>query len=146
MSTSVELPAGRTEWEPPPAKPLDEAAWQAWVAKGCRQERRDKAARVKAVTWVSIAALLAATGLWSYVTPYEVVVRFIVAAGAVVVMLQAFHVGHYALASALVALALFYNPVAPAFGFSGTWQHAFVLASTAPFLVSLVSRNVRRPG
>ena len=99
---------------------------------------------VKAVTWVSIAALLAAAGLWSYVTPYEAAVRFVVAAGAMVVMFQVFHARHYALASALAALALFYNPVAPVFAFSGEWQHALRgVASTAPFLVSLASRNVR---
>lgn len=45
--------------------PLDEAVWQAWVAKGRAQERRSDAAGSKAVKWASIAGLLVAAGLWS---------------------------------------------------------------------------------
>jgi hypothetical protein len=44
--------------------PLDEAVWQAWVAKGRAQERRSDAAGSKAVKWASIAGLLVAAGLW----------------------------------------------------------------------------------
>ena len=64
MSTLVELQESRTVWELPLAKPLDEAVWNAWVEKGRAQDRRSSAERVKAVKWVAIAALLAATGLW----------------------------------------------------------------------------------
>ena len=117
MSALVELQGSPDVWEPPVVKPLDEAVWQAWVAKGRAQERRSSAAHMKAVKWVSIAALLVAAGLWSDLTPYEVVVRFIVAAGAMIVMFQAFHARHYAFAAVFGALALLYNPVAPAFSF-----------------------------
>jgi uncharacterized membrane protein YoaK (UPF0700 family) len=143
MSTLVGLEESRSAWERPLAKPLDEALWQAWVAKGRAQDRRRSAARVKAMQWISIAGLLAAAGLWSHLTPYEVVVRFIVAAGAMVVTFQAFNARRYAVVAVFGALALLYNPVAPVFSFSGDWPRVAVLASAAPFVVLLAWRNER---
>jgi hypothetical protein len=143
MSTSVELSESTQVWESPPAKPLDEAAWQAWGAKGRAHDKRGRAARMNAVNCVSIAVLLAAAGLSSQLTPYEIVVRFIVVAGAIVVMFQTFHAHHYAVGAILAAFALLYNPVAPILSFSGDWQRALMVASTIPFIVSLGWRNVR---
>ena len=60
MLTSVELPGSHKAWTPPVTKPLDETVWQAWVAKGREQDRRNGAARSRALKWVSIAGLLAA--------------------------------------------------------------------------------------
>jgi uncharacterized protein (DUF1684 family) len=60
MITAVKLPASRQAWTPPETKPLDETVWQAWVAKGREQDRRNAVARIKALKWVSIAGLLAA--------------------------------------------------------------------------------------
>jgi 4-hydroxybenzoate polyprenyltransferase len=142
MPASVELDS-REIRELSLTKPLDEAVWQGWLEKGRAQERRSSAARVKAVKWVSIAGLLAAAGLWSYLPPYEVVVRFIVAASAVVVMFHAFHTKHYTFAALFFALALLYNPVVPVFSFSGDWQRALVVASSVPFVASLAWGNVR---
>ena len=145
MSTSiVELRGPQEAWLPPPAKPLDEAVWQAWVLKGREQDRRSNAARMIAVKWLSIAALLAATRLWSHLTPYDALVRFILSAGAMVVMFRALHTRHFAAAAVFGALALLYNPVAPAFSFSGDWHRAVVVASAVPFVASLAWRNVRR--
>jgi hypothetical protein len=141
MSTLGALHEPRSGWEEPSAKPFDEVLWQAWVAKGRAHDRRSSAARTKAVKWVSIAGLLVAAGLWSHLTPYEVVVRFIVAAGATVVMFQAFHARHYVFAGLFGALALLYNPLAPVFSFSGDWQRAFVAASAVPFAASLGGRS-----
>ena len=125
MSTLVEVQESRGQWVPPVAKPLDEAVWQAWVAKGRAADRRSSAARMKAVKWVSIVALLIAAGL--HLGQYEVIVRFVVAVGAIVMMFQAFHARHYAFAAVFGALVLLYNPVAPVFSFSGDWQRAFVV-------------------
>ena len=41
---------------------------------------------VKAIKWAAIVELLALGGVWSRVTPFEVAARFLVAAGAIVVM------------------------------------------------------------
>lgn len=131
--------------ELPAAKPLDEAVWQAWVLKGRAREERSYAARMKAVKWISLVALLfaAAAGLWSQLTPYDVVVRLLVTAGALVLMSQELHTRHYAVGAVFGALALLYNPVAPTFTFTGEWQRALVVASGIPFVASLTWRNAK---
>jgi len=50
---------------------------------------------------------------------------------------------YYAVAAAFGVLALFYNPLVPEFSFSGDWQHAVVVASAVPFVVSLAWPNGR---
>lgn len=127
----------------PIATPLDEAVWKAWVLKGRAQEARGHVAHIKAVKWISLAGLLlaATVGFWSHLAAYDVVVRFVVAAGALVLMLRAFHIRHYAFAIAFGILALLYNPVAPVFSLSGEWQRAIVAASALPFVASLTWRN-----
>lgn len=137
MFKTVELPEARPVWEPPPVKPLDEALWQAWVMRSLAEERRGNAARTRAAKWISIATLLGTVVLWPLPASYGVGVRFLVAAGAIAVMFQAFHLRYYAIAAVFGALALLYNPVAPVFSFSGGWQHALVATSAVPFLLSL---------
>ena len=143
MSTSVELPGPQQTWSPPPATQLDEATWQAWVAKGRAQDRRRSATRLKAVKWASIAGLLGAAGLWSHFAPFEVLVRCLVTASALVLMFQAFQTRYYPVAATFGALALLFNPIAPVFDFSGDWQRAVVVASAVPFVASLVWPNGR---
>jgi hypothetical protein len=143
LSTSVELQGPREAWTPPASEPLNEAVWQAWVAKGRAQDRRSSATRIKAVKWASIAGLLAAAGLWSHVAPFEVVVRFLVTASAIVLIFHAFQAKYYVVAAAFGVLALYYNPVAPTFSFTGDWQRAQVVASAVPFIAALVWPNGR---
>jgi hypothetical protein len=144
VSTSVTLQKTQGVFTPPLAKPLDESVWQAWVLKGRAQDERSQAAGMKAMTWISLVTLfLVAAGFWSYITPYDVAVRFLLAAGGLVLMFQAFRTRHYAFASVFGALALLYNPVAPAFSFSGGWQSVFVIASAVPFIASLTWRNAK---
>ena len=45
-------------------KPLDEAVWKQWVAKGKAQDVRSKATFVRVATLVSIAALVVAVAVW----------------------------------------------------------------------------------
>ena len=135
-----------TQLDTPAAMPLDGAVWAAWVARGRAQDRQSSARRVRAVKWASIAALLAAAGLWSYLTPFEDAVRLLVTASSMVVMFRAFESRNYAVAAAFGALALFYNPVLPVFPLAGNWQRAIVVVSSVPFLASLAwpdGRNVR---
>jgi hypothetical protein len=87
--------------------------------------------------------LLGAAGAWSYVAPFEAVVRFLVTATAIVLIMQAVRSKFYAVAVAFGVLGLCYNPVAPAFSFSGDWHRAFVRASVVPFIASLVWPNGR---
>ena len=117
--------------------------WEAWVAKGRAQDRRSRATHIKAVKWASIATLLTEAAFWAYVAPFNAVVRFLVTAGATVLMFQTFQAKYYSVAAAFGVLALCYNPVAPAFSFSGNWQRAAVAASAVPFIASLVWPNGR---
>jgi hypothetical protein len=141
MSNSIELLEPLVVWTTPATKPLNEALWRAWIARGRAQDRRSSTARIKAVKWVSIAGLLAAAGFGPQLGPYEVVVRFIVTAGAMIVMAQAFQAKFYSVGALFAVVALLYNPVARAFGFSGGWQSAVVVASAVPFMASLAWRN-----
>ena len=86
--------------------------------------------------WASIGALVAA-GLWSQIAPFEVVVRFLVTASAMIVMFQAFRARYYAVAATFGALALLHNPVAPVFSFSGDWHRAVLAAGAFPLMASL---------
>jgi hypothetical protein len=73
--------------------------------------------------------------------PYGVVVRFVVAAGAIAAMFRAVHLRRYAFAVVFAGLAVLYNPLAAVFSFSGDWPRAFVAASAFPFAVSLAFRQ-----
>jgi hypothetical protein len=137
MSTSVAVKQVETRWEPPPTVPLDEGVWRAWQAKGRTGEHRDYELRMAAVKWVSIATLVAAAGVWSYLAGYGVAVRFAVAVGAMVTALEALQLRRYAYAPLFAALVVVYNPAFPVFNFSGELQRAVVVASTVPFLVAL---------
>ncbi len=143
MVTSVELIETQKVWTPPAEKPLDEAVWQAWLAKGRANDRRRRAAFMKGVKLVSLAGLLAAAGQWAHPGAYDVVVRFVVAAGALAMMFHALRWKHYVIAAVFGALVLLYNPVFPSFAFSGEWQSALVVASAVPFVASLAWRNTR---
>lgn len=143
MSGSVVHQQSGSGWNPPLVKPQPELEWQAWVAKGRARDLRKSAARLMAVKWVSIAVLLATAAFWSHLTPYDVVVRFVVAGAALLVMSQALHAKNYAFAAVFGVIALVYNPVLPAFTFSGDWQRAVVVASALPFVASLVWRRAR---
>lgn len=143
MPIVVESVKSQSASAPPATRPMDEGVWRAWVAKGRAQDRRTTAAQIRAVKWASISALLAAAGIWSNLVPFETVVRFLVAASAMVVMFQAFQSRHHAGAALFGTIALIYNPLAPVFSFSGDWQRAVVVASAVPFVVSLAWPNGR---
>ena len=137
MSDAVGLKRTKPAWESPPVKPLDEAVWQAWQAKGRAQDRKGRETRIKALKWGSLVALVALAALWSQLTSYEILIRCVLAAAAAALMFEAFHKRHYALGAIFAGLALIYNPVAPVFHFSGNWQRALVVASLIPFVTSL---------
>jgi len=136
MSASVELLEPRESRGLSLVEPLDKAVGQTWAAKNRAQDRRNNAAFLKGVKWIAIGGLLAAAGFWSHLGPFDLAVRFIVAAGAVAAMFHAFRTRHFVFAGLFAALVALYNPVAPMLNFSGEWQRAVVVASTFPFLVS----------
>jgi hypothetical protein len=122
-------------------KPLDEAIWRAWVEKNDLQDKRRAAARIKAVTWASIAVLMATAVVSSYifapyVSTYQAVVRSVVAIGAIVIMFESLRARQYAFTAPFAGIILVFNPVLPAFAFSGNGLILF--ASVLPFVASLV--------
>lgn len=119
-------------------EPLDEARWQAWLAKNRTLELRRKQGRVKIVKWVSVVTLVVATVFGSQLESYGVIVRFALMLGAIVVMWDAVSSRHYTFATLFGTLALLYNPVLPVVNFSGLWQCAFLILSAALFVASLV--------
>lgn len=144
MCTPAQSLPSVTPWEMPVTRLLDEHLWRAWVLRGRAREIRGRAIRLTAVEGISTATLIAAAVLWSDLGAYEMVVRFVVALGATIVMAQSLHVRQYAVAPVFGALALLFNPVAPAITFSGDWQRVFVMASTVPFAGAFTWRTARR--
>ena len=127
----------------PETKPLNEQVWRAWVAKGRVADERGREFRLKALKIVVIAGLLSAAMLWAQAVSFEVVVRFMVGAGAIAVMIQSLRTGRYAFAAVFAALVVLFNPIAPVFEFSGDWQRALLVACAAPFVASLAWQKLK---
>jgi len=141
MSDAVGVKGPTTTWEAPALKTLDEAVWQAWIAKRRARDRQGRETHIKALKWGSFLTLLALAGLWSQLMSYDIVFLCVLAAAGVAIMFEAFNKRQYALSAAFAALTFLHNPVAPVSGFSGNWQRALVVASAIPFAISLASRD-----
>lgn len=143
MADAVDLKNSTATWETPTVKPLDEDRWQAWKAKGRAQDQKDFETRLRVLTGALIVALLAVAGFWSQLGSGEIVIRCLVAAGAVSLMAYAIGHRHYWSAAVFAALTILYNPVTPLVAFAGNWQRAFVLVSAVPFVASLTRRDLK---
>jgi hypothetical protein len=143
MSNPARAKEPITTWEAPAVKATDEAAWRAWVAKGRVREKQGQETRIKALKWGSIVALLIAAGLSTQLAPYEIGIRFVLAAAAAAMTFAAFKKRQYALGAVFAALVVLYNPVAPVFSLSGNWQRALVVATAIPFAISLAWRDLK---
>ena len=143
MSTAVAVEELPEVLETPASRPLDEAEWQVWPVED-QPERVVRSVAVRIVKWAAIIGLLALGGLWSRVTPFEVAARFIVAAGAIIVMARSLLARRFAMVAVSGALILLYNPLAPLFDLSGGWPRAVFVAGAVPFLASLIRRDMWR--
>lgn len=128
-------------WVQPGIEPLNDTLWQAWLAKGRARDTRKRAEFHAVVRCVSVAVLLVAAGVWSNLAAWDVMVRFIVAAGALAIMLQALRSADYAIAGVFGVVAVLYNPIAPVFSFAGEWQRGLVLGTALLFAVSFYWRS-----
>jgi len=122
-----------------------EVEWHVWPVEHS-PARRVRSAAIKAIKWAAILGLLALGGVWSRVTPFEVTARYLVAAGAIIVMARSLLARRYAVVAVAGAIVLLYNPLAPLFELSGDWQRAVFVAAAAPFLSVLIWRDMRRRG
>jgi hypothetical protein len=145
MSTGLAVEELPEVLETPTSRPLADAGWQVWPVEQ-PPARRVRSTAVKVVKWASIVGLLALGGLWSRVTPFEVAARFLVAAGAIIVMARSLPAGRYAVVAVAAALVLLYNPFAPLFDLSGDWQRAAFVAAATPLLALLIWRDMKPGG
>ena len=137
MSHAAETPAAAA------SAPLNEEAWQAWLAKGRAAHLRASEARVTALLWFMAAFLLAAAAFQPYLTPYESAFRLTVAAGAGLAMLALFAERQYRFAALFGLVAVVYNLLVPIVAASGVAGRAVAVAAAAPFLVCLAARSRR---
>lgn len=122
------------------SKPLDEAVWRAWLKKNLLEERQRAVVRIKAVNWACIGVLLVSIVVSSYislshVSTYQAVIRIVIGLGAIVMMFEGLRTRQYVSTALFTGLALLFNPLFPAFAFSGNWP--ILLASMLPFVASL---------
>lgn len=93
----------------------------------------------KAVKYVSIAGLLATALLWQYTSITQAPLQLLVSGSALLVGFQAVRARKYVWAVGFYGVTLLFNPFVTVMNFSG-WLALFViLATTAPFAVSLTA-------
>ena len=87
--------------------------------------------------YISAGTLILAAVLWNYAAPYELVLGFVVAVGAILVGLQAVRARKYAWAVGFYAIAVVFNPFLPFGAFSGIAAYSAVTFSIGLFLSSI---------
>jgi hypothetical protein len=128
--------------------PLDENVWDAWMAKSIRLEHERAASRTRTVKWICIG-VLAGAAIYSekFFTEadsgYQISVRFVVLLGGLAAMLQSLRTRQYAFTALFGTVMLLFNPLLPAFAFSG--KSAVLVASLVPFVASLIWMKERLP-
>ncbi len=91
----------------------------------------------KTMKYVSIAALLLTALFWGQAPAYNLLLRFLVTLGAVVVATQALRAKKYYWTAGFYTVAVLFNPFAAVFTLSGKLSFTVVLAAAVPFAVSL---------
>ena len=130
-TVSIESPSQAPDF---PSIPLDEDVWNAWMRKNVRLEREHAASRTQKIRWICLvvlvgAAIFSASFFTTADSGYQVSVRFVIMLGGLAVVLQGVRTRQYAFAALFAALMLLFNPIMPAFSFSGnlpySWRVSF---------------------
>ena len=93
----------------------------------------------KILKCVSVAALLLAMVCWPASSNYQRELNLVVSVAAVLVFVQAYQAKKYQWAAGFLAIALLFNPVYPLFGLAGMLGLALLVATIAPFALSLAA-------
>ena len=122
-------------------KALDETVWRTWLNKNRLQESHRTALRMKALKWACMGMLIVTAVVSPYVfAPYssafQTVVRFAIAVGAMVLIVESLRRGRYVFAGLFAGIVLLFNPVLPALDLSG--NRLIAVFSVLPFLASLI--------
>ena len=91
----------------------------------------------RTMKYVAIATLILAAVLWNYAPPYERVLGFVIALGAVLAAIEAARAGKHKWAAGFYGVALIFNPVLPMGAFVGSVAFSVVTASVGLFACSL---------
>lgn len=119
-------------------KPLDEAAWNAWLNRNAAEDRRNHAFRMEAVRWGCISLLLLAVGLsfqhaFAYPLLGTKVFQFALTLGAIAFAWQTICSRRYVLALGFATVAVLFEPLLPS-----SWlfrNSPVLLLITLPFIV-----------
>ncbi len=96
------------------------------------------------VKFVSIAALLLTTMLWTYAPSFDIALRFVVGFSALVVATQAIRARKRYWAVAFYVIAFLFNPFAAVITLTGTASMLVILATVVPFAISLSALKPQR--
>jgi hypothetical protein len=134
---SIESAAQPTDFR---SSGLDEDVWNAWIQKSIRSERVGTANRTRIVKWICIgvlagAAVFSETSFTAADSGYQISVRFVILLGALAIVLQSLRTRQYGFTALFAAVMVLFNPLLPAFDFSG--KSAILVVSLIPFAASL---------
>ena len=116
-------------------------AWRVWDQKNRAAAAHTSTKRLIAVKAFCIALLLSIAVLGASVTRFQLELRAMMMAGAVIIAFQAIRAHRYFFTAVFAAMALLYNPAFPVFGLSSSANTAIALGSLIPFAASLIWLN-----
>lgn len=89
-------------------------------------------------------ALVAAATFWSNLLPHDGVARFAVSAGALAAACLFSYVRRYAMAAVTGAIALVFNPIAPALSLAGDWRRTLLVVTAVVLVASFADFEKQR--
>lgn len=119
---------------------LDEGLWQAWKERGRRRDRRSAEQTTLALNGLLILVLLAVAVFGPFDPRVETALRWSIVLTATLSSVRFWGAGKYGWSAVSGALALLYNPLAPAFGWSQGGERALV-ACTAVAPLAYIFRS-----
>ena len=112
-----------------------ESIWHAWQRRNRLQEMARTARRTQLVTIGAITVLALTAVFWSHASNVQLVMRFTIALSAFYISMRAFTARAYVWATVFAGLVIVFNPLFPAFEFSGRQPSLVVLTSIGPFIL-----------
>ncbi len=112
---------------------LDEQRWLAWRSKNRRQDARWAASSLAGVVLLAVAALVLRFLVPSLAGVYDLLARFVVSGGAIILLWHAWRRQRYGSAAVFLALAALHNPLFSFLAFFGVWLPFMIVAGIPPF-------------